>query len=260
MRPLSFVLFPDRTVPRGCNGHDRCRTHRGAPLSTERPGPDLFAQLARELAAEADVHGVMRRVVDAAAFQLDGADHAGITVLSKRGVSTPVYTEEVVLRIDEAQYSAEEGPCLDAARDAMPMVRADDLSTEQRWPTFAAAAVELGVLSMLSFQLYTEHDTIGALNIYAKKPNAFDDEDCHTGMLLATHAAVAAAAAAQAGNLRTALESRDVIGQAKGILMSRYKLTADQAFDLLITASQRTHRKLNDVAAQLAATGELAVD
>ncbi|HEY8300571.1 MAG TPA: GAF and ANTAR domain-containing protein [Jatrophihabitans sp.] len=229
-------------------------------MNTERPNPDLLARLARDLAAEPDVDGVLRRVVDAAVFQLDGADHAGITVLSKRSVSTPVCSDDLVLKVDAAQYSANEGPCLNAALDPVPMVRVDDLRTDARWPTFAAAAVELGVLSMLSFQLYTEHDTIGALNIYADEANAFDDEDCHTGQLLATHAAVAAAAAVEAGNLRTALESRDVIGQAKGILMSRYQLTADQAFDLLITASQHTHRKLNDVASQLAATGELAVD
>ena len=135
-----------------------------------------------------------------------------------------------------------------------------DLSTDDRWPEFAAAAVHLGVRSMLSFQLYTDADTIGALNIYAAGPNAFTDDSVRTGTLLATHAAVAAVAAAESGHMRIALQSRDVIGQAKGILMERFRITAEQAFDLLIAASQNSHRKLNEVAAELAATGELSLD
>jgi transcriptional regulator with GAF, ATPase, and Fis domain len=230
-----------------------------------RPQAELFAQLSRELAAEADREGVLRRVVHASVAQIDGAEHAGITVLSQKAVSTPITTGGLVREIDKHQYATGEGPCLTAALQHEPIVRSDDLSTDSRWPRFAPAAVSLGVRSMLSFQLYTdsgtgEHDTIGALNIYAAEPDSFSDDSVHIGTLLAAHAAVAAAAAAKNTNLRIALQTRDTIGQAKGILMERYKITGDQAFDLLIAASQRTHRKLKDIAADLAATGALAAD
>ena len=221
---------------------------------------DRLAQLARQFAAEADVTAVWRRVVDASVREIDGADHAGITITDRKSVSTPVASDDLVHEIDKHQYATDEAPCLHAALDHEPVVRVDDLRSDTRWPEFSSKVTELGVLSMLSFQLYTDRETIGALNLYAEKAGAFTDESVRTGMLLATHAALAAAAKATAGNLRVALASRDVIGQAKGILMERYKISADQAFDLLIAASQRTQRKLHEVAADLASTGELRVN
>lgn len=224
------------------------------------PDPDLLATLARQMADENDRNAVLSRVVNASVAQIEGAEHAGITVLTRRSVSTPVATGDLVRIIDKHQYAAGEGPCLTAAVEHQQVVRVDDLISDLRWPKFSEAIVGLGVRSMLSFQLYTGQDTFGALNIYAAVPNAFTDESVHTGALLATHAAVAATAAVKSDNLRIALQSRDTIGQAKGILMERYKLTADQAFDLLITASQHTHQKLRDIAEQLTSTGELVTD
>ena len=228
---------------------------------------DLLARLARDLAGERDLDGVLRRVVEASAAQIDGAENAGITILSQKSVSTPAATSDLVREVDKHQYATGEGPCLSAAIDHQPVVRVDDLGTDPRWPRFATAATALGVRSMLSFQLYTAPGgagtadvTMGALNVYAAGPAAFGDDSVHTGTLLAAHAAVAAAGAATSSNLRLALQSRDTIGQAKGILMERYKITAEQAFDLLIAASTRTNRKLKDVAADLATTGALRVD
>jgi len=221
---------------------------------------DALAALARELAAANDVETVWRRVVEASVEQIEGAQHAGITLISAASVSTPVCSDELVVDIDKHQYSTGQGPCLQAAVDEEPVVRADDLRADPRWPEFAAGAVNLGVLSMLCFQLYTERETIGALNIYAEVPNAFTEDSVRTGVLLATQAALAAASTLTVGNLRVAMVNRDVIGQAKGILMERYKITAEQAFDLLVAASQRTHRKLNAVAEQLATTGVLTID
>jgi GAF domain-containing protein len=230
-----------------------------------RPDPDLLAGLARQLAAETDRDGVLRRVVDVAVTEIDGAEHAGITVLAARTVTTPVATSNLVRDVDQFQYATGEGPCLTAALENVPVVRVDDLHADTRWPEFSTAATGLGVRSMLSFQLYTSKngtdvgsDTIGALNIYAGRPHAFTDDSVHTGALLAAHAAVAATAAERTDSLQIALQSRDVIGQAKGILMERFKLPADQAFDLLIAASQHTNTKLRAVAERLTATGELA--
>ena len=237
-------------------------SHR-TPERTDAAGTDAdwLAALARELGAETDVDAVWGRVVAASLSQVEGADHAGITLLSQKSVSTPVASDDLVRVIDQRQYAIGQGPCLTAARDQQAVVHAPDLATDTRWPEFGAAVADLDVRSMLSFQLYTETGpattTIGALNIYSATSHAFTDDSVHTGTLLAAHAAVAVAAATKSSNLRIALDTRDTIGQAKGVLMERYKITAAQAFDLLIAASQRSNSRLKDVAAHLADTGEL---
>jgi GAF domain-containing protein len=118
------------------------------------------------------------------------------------------------------QYETGEGPCLDAARH-QETVRSDDLRTDTRWPRFARQAAALGVRSMLSFQLFAGGDSFGALNLYAADPAAFGPDSEKTGLLLASHAALAMAAARTEAGLLTALDSREMIGQAKGILMER---------------------------------------
>jgi GAF domain-containing protein len=221
---------------------------------------DWLATLARSLAAEADLAGVLSRVLKASVTQIEGAEHAGITALSRQATSTPAASDELVFAIDNLQYSTGEGPCLSAAADHEAVVIVDDLTTDPRWPVFSPGAISHGIRSMLSFHLYTDRDSIGALNIYARPPHAFTRDSVHTGVLLAAHSAAAIAAAATIADLRNALESRDVIGQAKGILMERFKITPTAAFGLLITASQQSNRKLRDVAAELTNTGALIVD
>ncbi len=120
---------------------------------------------------------------------------------------------------------------------------------------FGRRAAELGVGSMLCYQLFIEGDQLGAMNLYARTRRAFDDDSEDVGRMLAAHAAVAVAGAEHEENLRTAVNSRDVIGQAKGILMERHKLTADQAFGVLARVSQEMNRKLVDVARELTDTG-----
>lgn len=224
------------------------------------PDPDWFADLARRLAADDQLDAVLNRVVQASRRRVAGAEHAGITMVTGRSVETPAATDPLVRDVDRLQYATGQGPCLAAAVERHRAVRVDDLGTDRRWPEFSAAAADLGVRSMLSLQLFTGAETIGALNLYAAAPHAFGDESVRIGSLLAAQAAAAAVAAVRTGNLRIALHTRDVIGQAKGILMERHKITAERAFDLMIGASQQTHRKLADVAADLAATGELTLD
>ncbi|WP_219415491.1 GAF and ANTAR domain-containing protein [Pseudonocardia nigra] len=112
---------------------------------------------------------------------------------------------------------------------------------------------------MLSFQLYVREEDLGALNLYNARAGGFDDESEHVGLLLAAHAGVALAGAQREQRLRTVVDTRDLIGQAKGILMERHKVDADQAFAMLVRASQNANRKLRDVAEHLTASGELAV-
>jgi GAF domain-containing protein len=133
-----------------------------------------------------------------------------------------------------------------------------ELSTERRWPRFVARVRDLGVGSILAFQLYVAQDGLGALNLYSRSPYAFDDDAERVGALFATHAAIALARAQQTEQLTHAVDVRDLIGQAKGILIERHRLTGDQAFRLLVRASQTTNTKLAEVARRLIETGELA--
>lgn len=226
-------------------------------MNVDADTSDGLTRLARQLASETDFDQLLLRVVHATLSEVDGAEHAGVSLLDRHSITTPVATDDLVRRADHVQYATREGPCLQAVRDDVDMIRVDDLRAETRWPRFTPPALELGVAAVLSFQLYARGDTIGALNIYATRPHPFTAESERMGALLATHAAVALAATRKELNLQTALRSRDTIGQAKGILMERLKINADEAFNLLIAVSQHTHRKLRDVADELTSTGEL---
>ena len=187
---------------------------------------------------------------------MPGAQYAGVTLLNRDGVTTSARTDELVDRVDALQYGTRQGPCLDAASEGRT-VRADDLRAETRWPLFSSAAVRLGVTSMMSFAMPAHGKTLGSLNLYASQASAFPAASEQIGATLAVHVAGVMSAARMEASLRVALDSRDVIGQAKGILMERYKISADEAFDLLIATSQRKNVRLRDVASHLATAGEL---
>jgi GAF domain-containing protein len=215
-----------------------------------------FSELARELQADLTPEALGRHIVMAAVTEVPGAEYAGITLVTGKEFSTPAASDALVERIDSVQYQAGEGPCLDAAR-LRQTVRCDDLRADTRWPRFAPQVARLGVLSVLSFQLFVEGDTFGALNLYAGSAAAFGVGSESTGILLASHAALAMAAARTEAGLLIALGSREMIGQAEGILMERYKITSIEAFGLLVASSQAVNRKLRDVAEHLVAAGEL---
>ncbi|HET9633872.1 MAG TPA: GAF and ANTAR domain-containing protein, partial [Terrabacter sp.] len=122
-----------------------------------------------------------------------------------------------------------------------------------------ARASALGAASMLSIQLWVENDNLGALNLYSYTADSFTDESEHVGLLFTSHAAIAFAGADRVHHLNIAVARRDLIGQAKGILMERFKITADQAFGILVRVSQERNRKLFEVAEDLAQTGQLTV-
>lgn len=223
-------------------------------------GPDLATHLtaiARLLQQQGGEQETMDAIVRAAVGTVPGAEHAGImTVLGRREVRTVATTGDLPVDVDQVQYDTAQGPCLAALYDEK-IVSVPDLAQETRWPAFAARAVEMDVGSMLSFQLFVENDDLGALNLYARRAHAFDDESEHVGSLFAGHSAIALATAQQRDHLGEAVRTRDLIGQAKGILMERHKLTADQAFAVLARASQHTNAKLRDIAEQLTRTGVL---
>jgi len=215
-----------------------------------------LSELARVMQADLTPDSLLQHIVRAALAEIPGAQEAGITLVTGRELSTPAATGELVEQIDRMQYETGEGPCLDAARRHQT-VRSDDLRTEARWPLFSHRAVDLGVLSMLSFELFVGDENFGALNLYSMDARAFDPDSESIGILLASHAALAMAAARTHSGLLTAMGNRDLVGQAKGILIERYKITGVEAFGLLVASSQAVNRKLRDVAEHLVATGEL---
>jgi GAF domain-containing protein len=186
---------------------------------------------------------------------VSGAEFAGLTVVEpKQRLRTVAATDELVTRIDQAQYRTMQGPCLDALW-VEPVVSMPDIRAEQRWPKFTDAVHRYGLRSMLSLRLFTANRQPSSLNLYATSPRAFSDESIDTGRAFVTHAAVAWASAERIAQLQHALAHRDIIGQAKGILMERHKITADQAFQLLVTASQNAHRKLHEIARDVSDSG-----
>jgi len=221
----------------------------------EEPQPEVFAEMARSLLAEGDVQTTLQRIVELAVETIDGCDHAGVTVLHAGVFSTPASSDDVPVKVDAIQYETGEGPCVDAIRDH-EVFKTGDLGHETRWPAFSARAQrETGVTSMMGFRLFVAGDTLGALNLFSKVTDAFDDAASASGSVFAAHAAIALSTALHDEQMSQALESRDIIGQAKGILMAKEGVTADEAFDMLRRASQRLNVKLRKLAEDVARTG-----
>jgi GAF domain-containing protein len=224
----------------------------------ERDLAELLSEVARTLQAEHGVEDTLHAIVVSAADTIAGADHVGVSsVRRRRLIETVARTDELVDTVDKVQYETGEGPCMDAAWE-QGTFRVDDLTTETRWPRFGPAALNLGIRSILAFRLYVTGDDLGALNIYSGEPAAFDDDSQHVGQLFAAHAAVALAGSRREHQLNDALSSRDLIGQAKGILMQRHRVSGDNAFQILIKASQDSNIKLREVATFLVEHAEAA--
>lgn len=214
---------------------------------------DVFAEVARQLMAEDDLPSVLSRMSALAVETIDGAQHCGITVVDKGGVvHTAGSSDPVPGVVDQIQYDTGEGPCLDAIREHDVFETSDIRDEDGRWPAFAPRVVEeTSILSILSFRLFDRGDTMGALNLYSDRLDAFDDDDRHVGAVFAAHAAVAMANAQKVENLERALETRDVIATAKGMLMTRRGIGDDEAFAILRRASQRTNVKLREIARRM---------
>jgi GAF domain-containing protein len=216
-----------------------------------------LGDLARELQQQQDPDTLLTDIVHAALDLIPHVAEASVSLVTgRRTVESRAASGELPRRIDALQSEIGQGPCVDAAYDER-IVRVPDLSRESRWPEFAKAAYAAGARSMLSFQLFVEGDNLGALNLYGDDVNIFDEESEQVGLLVAAHAAVAFSGAQEISQLNQALGTRDLIGQAKGILMERFKISPQQAFHILTRASSDTNIKLRDVADHLASSGEI---
>jgi GAF domain-containing protein len=213
--------------------------------------------LARALHVKnAELQPTLDAIVSNAVTTVRPARHAGLIVMARGELIPQATTGSPPARLDQLQQESGDGPCVDAAQQ-QAVIRIEDTRYERRWPGFCAEAADLGVRSMLCVPLRVDQRCLGTLSLYAEDPSAFRDHHERTTALLATLAALALAGAQQADQLHTALRNRDVIGQAKGILMERHRLTADAAFSCLSQASQAVNMKLTAVALHLVETGEL---
>ena len=220
-----------------------------------------FEQLARSLLRADTVAGVLTDVVRVTVEVIPDADLVSMTLRSSDGeLHTPVKTDPVGTELDELQNHYQEGPCFDAARlPDLGYTHSPDLSGTSQWPLFGPEAAARGYRSVLSTSLLpdiTLPRLSGALNIYSRLPDRLGDEaSLDRALLLATHASLAVAnteavrlAELRETQLRNALDTRDVIGQAKGILMRSRGITAEEAFDLLRRTSQDLNVKLATLA------------
>jgi GAF domain-containing protein len=219
-----------------------------------------FAGVARALAAEQTVDQTLARLVEVAIGIIPGCHHAGVTVVRRGRPETPAATDEIPAAVDVLQYETGQGPCLSAIREHA-VYRTGDLGADDRWPAFADAAVaRTGVRSMLAYRLFTKEDTLGALNLYSRERDAFDDDAVPIGTILAAHAALAfdrARDREQISGLEQALSSNRTIAMAIGMLMATHRIKEREAFDLLRVASQRSNRRLRDIAEDVVRTGVL---
>lgn len=198
----------------------------------------------------------MEMIVRLAGPAVPGAEHAGVTRLRRDGsVHSAAATDAVVLKLDRLQAELDGGPCM-AAMHGLDLVRVDDMATELRWPRFAASALELGIGSMVSCRIATVDGTRAALNLHAGPLEAFDDDAVQLAAVYTAHATIALQNTGLVTSLRASVATRQVIGEATGILMERHRLPERQAFQLLVTGSQKTNTKLRDIAERVVTTGE----
>ncbi|MGY1812316.1 GAF and ANTAR domain-containing protein [Blastococcus sp. SYSU D00820] len=231
------------------------------------PGPmDATAaleELGRISLQEHSMESLLQTVADLAHRVLPGRPETSVSVMVDDRPVTVVYQGELARDCDESQYGRGYGPCLEAAARG-ETVEIPDMRTETRWPDYARSAAERGALSSLSIPLPISEGIRGAVNVYAHRPRAFDDEAREIAGRFAPYAAVAASnlyayesARDVAENLRLALESRATIDMAKGMLMERFALTPDLAFQVLVRVSMSTQTKVRVVADRLVRTGEI---
>ena len=218
-----------------------------------------LAQLAGLVLSEPDLDAALTRVTQVAVAVVEPCDGASLTMRRAGVPDAPAASGPWALALDELQFAEQEGPCLNCLREGS-VLRSRDLGADERFPSYGPRAAERGARSALSLPLAADVRTVGALNLYSRRPDAFDRDALGLGELLAAHAALAVQAAMAyyssrelAAQMRAAMSSRALIEQAKGVLVERERISVERAFDRLVEQSQASNRKLRDVAADVVA-------
>lgn len=216
---------------------------------------ETMTELTTHFARPTEIDVSLRSVTSRCVHLIEGVDCADIAMISGADHFLSVApTSRLALHIHDLQRLFREGPCLDAAAGNSPVL-SNDLREDKRWPNFGGAAVSAGVRSLMSFQLYTHDTRAGALNMFALEPDMFTAEAEAVGAMLATHAAIALIADDERLQFRSALASRDIIGQAKGMIMERFQVDAVRAFELLVRLSQNSNIRVAEIAEEIVSRG-----
>lgn len=225
--------------------------------SADRTNATFFARISRELMEQAQDVPTLRLVAEGAVEAVPGADWCGVSLRRRRHrVENVASTSPVADACDALQYELDEGPCLEAIWDSECYL-ADDIRTDPRWPRWGPRVAAEGVGSVLAIRLATKQETLGAINLYAARVGAFEQDDVDLALIYAVHATNAMNASRLVTGLQTAVQSRHTIGVAQGILMSRYGLSLDHSFEVLRRYSSHRNVKLHDLAASIVETGGL---
>lgn len=221
--------------------------------------PDFFSEVALELHQQRDTEKTVDLITRYAQIAARNDDAGIMLVHSRSRIETAAATSDRVIRSHDLQRELDEGPCLDALETGMSFV-SNDVANEMRWPRWGKSVAELGIHSAMSVLLETRDRRYGSLNVYSSEPGAFDRDDLSTAQIFARHASVALATAQQEEGLMIAIDARKVIGQAQGILMERFDIDADRAFEVLRRYSQNHNEKLHKVAAWVVENRRLPVE
>lgn len=218
------------------------------------------AELAEQTRQAVSARGVdsALQMVNESAVRTKWCDLAGVTRINQDGtLTTEGATDALVVELDRAQYALREGPCVDAAYDDEDLLVSEDIGRDLRWPRWGPVAGEAGIRSIISVKLHIGDRSLGALNLYSTSDRKYTYDDLVQARLVAAHASIALGHFSGTENLWKAVESRHLIGQAQGILMERFRLDADGAFNVLKRYAQELEVKLNRVADHLVRTGDL---
>lgn len=213
--------------------------------------------LTKLVAADTGFEETLSRLAELTVHAIDGVEHCSISLVTSPGkeMKTMAATDGVCYQIDGLQQETGEGPCMSSIEDHATFVIPDMLE-DDTWPTFSTrAAQQTGIRSMLSFVLRLSGENTGALNLTSTEKDAFSDEDVETGTLFAAQAAVAMAEALQhrdglqkLDQLEEGMKTRQMIGQAVGILMATRAIDQEAAFQMLVKASQNANIKVREIA------------
>jgi len=226
-------------------------------MARSKPLDRGFAELTKFFVGDETMLDTLHRVATLAVEAIPAAEFCGLTMLVDGEPRTGVFTDPASPEIDQAQYDARSGPCLDSFRTG-EILRIDSTAEDGPWPEFRAAALAHGILSTASFPIVVDEARHGALNLYSKNPSAFGADQIRLGRAFAAQAGVVIAYARSywnarqlADNLEAALAHRAEIEQAKGILIAATGCTPDEAFELLVQQSQHENRKVRTIAIEL---------
>jgi GAF domain-containing protein len=208
---------------------------------------------ARAINSHRSLDDTLDAIVHAAQQTVPGFEHVGISITHGNGtIETRAGTGPLVWEIDELQYKLREGPCYDAIRHGGVTVL-HDIATETRWPQYVAEASSRGLRAQMGLQLFTESGTLGGLNLYSRSPGV-DPDAVQLAELFAAHAAIALGRARHEHQLNESVASRQAIGTAVGIIMERYRIAEDRAFQFLVRASSTSNLKLRTIAQEVVET------